>query len=102
MMPRARARRRACSKIRSTKSKTNFASPPRHDPVLTSGHPVTGQPDFCEKSELSRNRNCAIGATLLILGYSVAFAGDGLFSYFTPDDLMNLYGAWFWPLIEKD
>src|SRR5262249_42723875 len=28
--------------------------------------------------------------------------GDGLFSYFTPDDMMNLYGAWFRPLAEAD
>ena len=27
--------------------------------------------------------------------------GDGLAAYFTPDDMMNLFGAWFRPLLEQ-
>ena len=34
-----------------------------------------------------------IAATLLICA-TFAFAGDGLWAYFAPDDMMNLYGAW--------
>jgi hypothetical protein len=30
------------------------------------------------------------------------FAGDGLAAYFTPDDMMNLYGAWFLPLAGQE
>lgn len=48
------------------------------------------------------NRWHAVSAAVIIVGYLVAFAGDGLFSYFTPDDMMNLYGAWFRPLAEAD
>jgi len=43
-----------------------------------------------------------IFAALLIAGIFLAFAGDGLRAYFTPDDMMNLYGAWFRPLAESD
>jgi hypothetical protein len=43
----------------------------------------------------------AIFATLLIAGVFLAFAGDGLRAYFTPDEMMNLYGAWFRPLAES-
>ncbi len=34
-----------------------------------------------------------IAATLVICA-TFAFAGDGLWAYFAPDDMMNLYGAW--------
>ena len=40
--------------------------------------PVSRQPDFSDKKELARNRICAIGAAIFVLGYLVAFAGDGL------------------------
>ena len=43
-----------------------------------------------------------IFATLLIAGVFLGFSGDGLRAYFTPDDMMNLYGAWFRPLAESD
>jgi hypothetical protein len=43
----------------------------------------------------------AIFATLLIAGIFLGFAGDGLRAYFTPDEMMNLYGAWFRPLAES-
>jgi hypothetical protein len=33
-------------------------------------------------------------AALVIGGIFLAFAGDGLRSYFTPDDMMNLYVSW--------
>src|SRR5258706_8300796 len=49
-----------------------------------------------------RKRNCAIGAVTIVIGYLLIFAGDGLFACFTPDDMMNLYGAWFRPVIEAD
>jgi hypothetical protein len=47
-------------------------------------------------------RICAIAAAVTIAGFLAAFAGDGLFAYFTPDDMMNLYDAWFRPLVEND
>ena len=43
----------------------------------------------------------AIFATLLIAAIFLGFAGDGLRAYFTPDEMMNLYGAWFRPLAES-
>jgi hypothetical protein len=43
-----------------------------------------------------------IFAALVIAGVFLAFAGDGLRAYFTPDDMMNLYGAWFRHLAESD
>ena len=43
-----------------------------------------------------------IFAALLIAGVFLAFAGDGLRAYFTPDDMMNLYGAYFRRLAESD
>lgn len=43
-----------------------------------------------------------IFAALSIAGVFLALAGDGLLAYFTPDDMMNLYGAWFRPLAESD
>src|SRR5438105_10862432 len=43
-----------------------------------------------------------IAATLTIAVLFLIFAGDGLATYFTPDDMMNLYGAWFRPLAEQD
>jgi hypothetical protein len=48
------------------------------------------------------DRNCVVGGVLVVLAYLVAFAGDGLLAYFTPDDMMNLYFAWFRPLSEAD
>jgi hypothetical protein len=50
----------------------------------------------------SLGRYCAIGASLVIATYLLIFAGDGLFAYFTPDDMMNLYDSWFRPLVETD
>jgi hypothetical protein len=47
-------------------------------------------------------RICAIAAALTVLGFFVFFAGDGLFAYFTPDDMMNLYDSWFRPLVDTD
>jgi hypothetical protein len=44
----------------------------------------------------------ALSAVVLIGGFLLVFAGDGLRAYFTPDDMMNLYGAWFRPLAEQD
>jgi hypothetical protein len=49
---------------------------------------------------LSSRRN-AIFATLAIAGIFFGFAGDGLRAYFTPDEMMNFYGAWFRPLLES-
>src|SRR6266852_1905138 len=40
-----------------------------------------------------RLNRAAIGATLVICAI-LAFAADGVRAYFTPDDMMNLYGAW--------
>jgi hypothetical protein len=36
-------------------------------------------------------------AALSIAALFLAFAGDAIGAYFTPDDLMNVYGAWFRP-----
>jgi len=47
-------------------------------------------------------RTLAIAAVLTILGIFALFAGDGLFAYFTPDDMMNLYDSWFRPLSDTD
>jgi hypothetical protein len=47
-------------------------------------------------------RTCIIGGILVVLGYLAVFAGDGLLAYFTPDDMMNLYFAWFRPLSVAD
>jgi len=47
-------------------------------------------------------RTLAIAAALTILGIFALFAGDGLFAYFTPDDMMNLYDSWFRPLSDTD
>jgi hypothetical protein len=35
-----------------------------------------------------------LAAALVVGGLFFAFAGDGIGSYFTPDDMMNLYQAW--------
>ena len=43
-------------------------------------------------------RRNTVFAALVIAGVFLAFAGDGLRAYFTPDEMMNLYGAWFRPL----
>jgi hypothetical protein len=51
---------------------------------------------------VTRTRLCAIGATLTVLAYLAIFAGDGIFAYFTPDDMMNLYFAWFRPPLHID
>src|SRR5215831_16274583 len=48
------------------------------------------------------SRICAIAAVLTVLGFFAFFAGDGLYAYFTPDDMMNLYDSWFRPLVETD
>jgi len=40
-----------------------------------------------------RLNRAAVGAALAIFAM-LAFAADGLRAYFTPDDMMNLYGAW--------
>jgi hypothetical protein len=40
----------------------------------------------------------AFAAAAIILGFFVVFAGDGIFAYFAPDDMMNLYDAWLRPL----
>jgi hypothetical protein len=45
------------------------------------------------------SRRTTIFATLGIAGVFLGFAGDGLRAYFTPDEMMNLYGAWFRPLV---
>ncbi len=49
---------------------------------------------------LSTRRN-TIFAILAIAGIFFGFAGDGLRAYFTPDEMMNFYGAWFRPLLES-
>src|SRR5262249_54867647 len=41
-------------------------------------------------------------AALIIAGFTLRFAGDGLLVSFTPDDLMNLYLAWFRPIAEAE
>src|SRR5207247_3480443 len=43
----------------------------------------------------------AAGAIAVIIGFFLVFAGDGLSAYFTPDDMMNLYDAWFRPLVAQ-
>src|ERR1039457_842454 len=45
------------------------------------------------------SRRTPIFATLGIAGVFLGFAGDRLRAYFTPDEMMNLYGAWFRPLV---
>ena len=52
-------------------------------------------------SRLLSSRRNAILATLAIAGIFLGFAGDGLRAYFTPDEMMNFYGAWFRPLAES-
>jgi hypothetical protein len=47
-------------------------------------------------------RRHTIFAALAIAGIFLAFSGDGLRAYFTPDDMMNLYGACFRRLAESD
>jgi hypothetical protein len=42
------------------------------------------------------------GASLAVAAIFLLFAGDGLAAYFTPDDMMNLYGAWFLPLAGQE
>ena len=47
-------------------------------------------------------RYCRVaGASLTIAAVFLFLAGDGLSAYFTPDDMMNLYGAWFRPVLEQ-
>jgi hypothetical protein len=43
-----------------------------------------------------------VGAIAAIAAVFLGFAGDGLAAYFTPDDMMNLYGAWFGALGAQD
>lgn len=59
-------------------------------------------PPASRLSTTLRGRAGAIGATAVVLGLLAKFAGDGLRAYFTPDDMMNLYGAWFQPLSSAD
>jgi len=40
------------------------------------------------------NRNRAVIVSALSICGMAAFAADGVRAYFTPDDMMNLYGAW--------
>jgi hypothetical protein len=47
------------------------------------------------------SRRNTIFAALGIAGVFFGFAGDGLRAYFAPDEMMNLYGAWFRPLAES-
>jgi hypothetical protein len=42
---------------------------------------------------IPRDNRARIAATLVICA-TFAFAADGLWAYFAPDDMMNLYGAW--------
>jgi hypothetical protein len=42
-----------------------------------------------------------IAASLTIAAIFLGFAGDGLTAYFTADDMMNLYNAWFRPLLHE-
>ena len=49
-----------------------------------------------------RQKLFAAAAALLVCALFLGFAGDGIRAYFTPDDMMNLYGAWFRPLLEAD
>lgn len=44
----------------------------------------------------------AAAQVTVISGIFLAFAGDGLRAYFTPDDMMNLYQAYFRPLLDAD
>jgi hypothetical protein len=46
-------------------------------------------------------RRNTIFAAIGIAAVFFAFAGDGLRAYFTPDEMMNLYGAWFRPLADS-
>jgi hypothetical protein len=46
-------------------------------------------------------RTLPICGALAIAAIFLTFAGDGLAAYFTADDMMNLYGAWFRPLSEQ-
>ncbi len=80
-----------------------FFSAPRHW-LPRADRPLmqATKPEYYSEDESARNRNCAIGAVAIVIGYLIIFAGDGLFAYFTPDDMMNLYGAWFRPVIEAD
>jgi hypothetical protein len=43
------------------------------------------------------NRYAAIAGLALAAAFFLRFAVDGLAAYFTPDDMMNLYGAWDHP-----
>ncbi|HLK67532.1 MAG TPA: hypothetical protein VKU19_29045 [Bryobacteraceae bacterium] len=53
---------------------------------------------------MSQNR-VRLLAGVVPLGIFFAFAGDGIRGYFAPDEMMNLYAAWFppiWKLIQND
>jgi hypothetical protein len=43
---------------------------------------------------VSAKRRAPVLAALVIGGIFLAFAGDGIGAYFTPDDMMNLYVSW--------
>ena len=50
---------------------------------------------------MKRIRNPArLAVPVVVLALFFAFAGDGLAGYFAPDEMMNLYRAWFPPLGE--
>jgi hypothetical protein len=53
-------------------------------------------------TERQLKRYGSIGACLVTLAIFWKFAGDGVRAYFTPDDMMNLYGACFRPLLQSD
>ena len=46
------------------------------------------------------NRIASTLAGLCIVAYFLILAGEGVFAYFSPDDLMNLYSAWTKPAVE--
>jgi hypothetical protein len=45
------------------------------------------------------NRILSVLAGLCIVAYFLFLAGEGVFAYFSPDDLMNLYSAWTQPAL---
>jgi len=45
------------------------------------------------------NRMLSVLAGLCIVAYFLILAGEGVFAYFSPDDLMNLYSAWTQPAV---
>src|ERR1035438_8115156 len=49
---------------------------------------------------IPRKLRAPLLAALAIGGILLAFAGDGIGAYFTPDDMMNLYVSWSAPAVE--